>query len=559
MRRWPTLAAALWLALSGNGAAEGARHRAAPQVRTSVVALAADRVYLPIGRARGLSMGAEVIVRPRRGGAVRARIDALSEHGASFALAEAPSRVAAGDGAEVQAAGHGATAAPHAQVGPVGDPASLHARALALPAAAPPLVVAAVDRNRPQETRASRTEAPWSGMLALSAFAMRDLAPGRSLAFYQFRLDSRLSGRGLAGGRVDYDHRLAVLGEFGSAVDRVPGQRRPILRADWLYATYRPDPAGAFRASGGRLLPSAPLVGPLDGGRAGLEGKHGGVALSAGAAAAPDNLDPSAKTVRAGLEAFGRGRLGGFDVRADAAAAAAVTEGNADRSAFSLGLLASRSGLGELAAYAEAGLLPADLRGTRGAIGLDRAHATLFLHPAASVDVLARYALDRPLVDRALRQALPAEYLRDERRQVAGGSVRVRAGRFSVEPFGDVDLSDTTGVRWRAGGRATLDRFPDEGTRLSLHGARNDGAALGGATGGARLAHQFAAPVDAWVGYDVSVIDQRAIAEAYVLSSVSGGAQWMVAERLSIALEGSYDTGGFEEAASGFFQLAAWF
>ncbi len=534
--------------------------RQAPPLRARVQAVAEDRIYLAAGRAEGVRPGAQVAITGRRGTVVRGRVEAVTEHGASIALEGAPARVRAGDVAAIAASAADAAVASHARVGPVGPPDALHAEALARVAEPPPLVVAAMDRGRARvETRA--VEGPKvSGTLALSTYAMRDLGPGGGLDYYQVRLDSRLSARDLLGGRLDYDHRVGVIGEFGETLSaRTRGTNRPIVRADWLSAMYRPDPRGLFRFGGGRLLPQVALVGPLDGARVGLFGKHGGVALLAGAAARPDDLVPEGRTLRFALEGFGAGRLGGLDVRADGSAMAGLTSGKADRTALSTGLVVRKAGLAELAGYAELGMLPDDLRGGRSAVSLDRGHAFLSAHPSEWLDVSARYALDRPLRDRQTVAALPADYLTNDLRQVVGGSARLRLGRVGVEPFGDYDLSDGSSGRWRAGGRLVVDRFPDPGTRLVLSGQRNDGVSLGGWGAGARLAHQLEAPVDLWLGYDVTVVDQRALAEAYALHAVSGGVQWMLGERLGANLEGNWDRGAYEEDVSAFLQVVKWF
>ena len=291
-----------------------------PPARAKVAALAVDRVFLSVGAAAGVKRGALVTVRGFRG-QVKASIDVVSSHAASFGLADAPSRVRVGDVVVIRAerAAAESDAGNAVVVGPRTPQKDLYDRNLAAPAPAPPLVVAAVDKEARAAQRAEARPAKgaaWHGELGLSGIVVHD-GSNTGLDYYQARLDSRLTGTDLAGGHLLYDHRVALQGEFGPGLDQRAGFVRRYVRADWLNLTYLPVAAGDYRITAGRLLPSAlGLNGPVDGARLAWNGKHAGIGLTAGLAPDPLNQTPSTRSTKAGVDVHVNAAPGGVELRA---------------------------------------------------------------------------------------------------------------------------------------------------------------------------------------------------------------------------------------------------
>jgi hypothetical protein len=527
-----------------------------------VVALAADRVYLSPGARAGVLSGARVRIHGRDG-VFSAVVDAVTASRAAVLLDDAAARVALGDPAVIeQGAAAPAGAPPNVRVGPRGAPEELYRDTLATSGPTPPLIVAAVDRERASSggTAADRPTG-WHGLLGLSALALHDGTASR-LDFYQVRLDSRLTGSELLGGHLRYDHRISVQGEFGPGLSQRPGYAsRRWVRADWLYATYLPIAGGPYSISAGRMLPAGPaLLGPSDGIRLGYQRRGMGVSLGAGLAARPSNLFVDPRSLRADVSGYFTGHVHGVELRGDVSAYAAYSDGRPDRAAFVLAFTARMPRRFDFYGYGELGWLPADLRSpARGGFGLDRLHAFGSIHLRKGIDLSVRYSLDRPVIDRFLALVLPSEYLRQDLRQVTGASLRLRFGMATVEPYGDLDVSSGYGLRWRAGARAMIDGLPRLGTRLSFHAQHGQGAFQRTSSLGARLGQQLTDRVDVWAAYTITLVDEAKLQEVYLLHSAVAGVQWLITRRLSASLEAAYDRGTYENLWTGFVQLHWWF
>ena len=533
---------------------------AAPRSLTAPIeGLSLDRVYLAIGTRDGVRIG----MRGQRG-ATAFVIDAVADHAASFACPDAPGTFAPGETVELGGLDPAAPALPpeavRAVVGPQEDASTLYPRSLGVPALPPPVIIAEVDRDAEAARKhAAEARGPWRGWLALSASAVRDFGDSNTSS-YQVRLDSRLLGENLAGGHLRYDHRLAIMADFGSAIDRRPEARRWV-RADWLNLTYYPVVNGPYALTAGRMTPvGLAMTDVVDGARFGFSREWGGVSVTAGLGPRPTDGRPDIQTGRADIDAYFQGKAGGVQLRGDVGLHGALTNGAMDRTSITLGMLVRKPGLVDFHGYGELGWLPADLRGAdRAAFGLDRLHAFFSLHPHRMVDLDVRYALDRPIIDRYLASVVPADYLRSDLRHVAAMTMRVRVWKLLLEPTGSVDVSPATGVRGRVGGRVTADRIFLPGMRISLNADYGSAAHVDTVTAGLRVAHQALDELDVWAGYNYTLVTNRGIEERYGLHSADAGVAWVPLRFLSTSLELSYYHGAFERVLAGFTRIGWWF